>query len=240
MIVAVIGQDSKFCLQLQDLLQSQNHRVDLIPDIAKAAARLQKDPPHLAVIDGVPSLDDALEMIRTLRGHQPTRDLPILRVDPKGTTKDVVSVLDAGADDFLVRPFNGQIFLARVRTLLRRQMWSGALPAETTPAVTQLAEGGIEVRLVERLVFSDGREVMLTRLEFDLLAHLVKQKDRVLKREEILEAVWKYPENVETRTLAKHIETLRKKLGSAGKQIRTVHGVGYRFLAENSVLKPEV
>lgn len=239
MIVAVVGQDSKFCLQLQDLLQSQNHRVDLLPDVAKASGRLQRDPPHLVVIDGVPSLDDAVELIRTMRGHQPTRELPILRVDQSGSTKDVVSVLDAGADDFLVRPFNGQIFLARVRTLLRRQMWSGVLAADTEPTVTVLGEGGIEIRLVERLVFLDGREVLLTRLEFDLLVHLMKRRDQVLQRQEILEAVWKYPDDVETRTLAKHVETLRKKLGNAGKQIRTVHGVGYRFLAESSALKSE-
>jgi DNA-binding response OmpR family regulator len=236
-IIALVGQDSKFCLELQDLLQSQNHRVNLLPDLAKASSRLQSDPPHLVVIDGVPSVDDALELIRTLRSHQPTRELPVLRVDPRGSTKDVVKVLDAGADDFLVRPFNGDIFLARVRTLLRRQMWSGQLPAETEPAVTRLEAGGIDIRLVERLVFVDGAEVVLTRLEFDLLVHLMKHRDQVLKREEILEAVWKYPENVETRTLAKHIETLRKKLRDSGKQIRTVHGVGYRFIAADSALK---
>ncbi|PIP83461.1 MAG: DNA-binding response regulator [Elusimicrobia bacterium CG_4_9_14_3_um_filter_62_55] len=234
MIIALVGQDSKFCLELKDLLQSQGHRVNLVPDLAKASSRLQDDPPHMIVIDGVPSVDDALELIRTLRSHQPTRGLPILRVDPKGTPKDVVKVLDAGADDFLVRPFNGQIFLARVRTLLRRQMWSGAIPAEAEPAVTRLSAAGLELRLVERLVFVDGNEVLLTRLEFDLLAYLMKHPDEVLKRETLLEAVWKYPESVETRTLAKHVETLRKKLDKAGGSIRTVHGVGYRFFGSDA------
>ncbi|TBR25764.1 winged helix family transcriptional regulator [bacterium] len=83
--------------------------------------------------------------------------------------------------------------------------------------------------LVERTVRVDGAEVPLTRLEFELLAFLLKNKDRVLKRVEILEAVWKYPQEVETRTLDKHVETLRRKLGDSGRRLKTIHGVGYRF-----------
>jgi len=227
MIVAIVGEDSKFCLQLQDLLQTQNHTVILVSDIAKAFARLSSEPIHLVVMDGMPSKDSALELLRTLRAHKETRHLAVLAVDPKGTGKDVVEYLDTGADDFLARPFNGQIFLARVRTLLRRQLWSGTAPADT---VTHLESGDLVINLLERTVRVTGEEKLLTRLEFDLLSHLVRNKDRALERSAILDAVWKYPQGVETRTLDKHVETLRKKLAPAGKQIRTVHGVGYRFM----------
>ena len=102
-----------------------------------------------------------------------------------------------------------------------------AVPArvpEVVPTRVDVAQAGL-VRGIER----DGAEVSLARLEFELLAFLLKNKDRVLKRVEILEAVWKYPSEVETRTLDKHVETLRRKLGDAGKQLKTIHGVSYRF-----------
>ncbi|MDE2292599.1 MAG: response regulator transcription factor, partial [Elusimicrobia bacterium] len=191
-----------------------------------AAVRLAAEPGHLVVLDGVPGREDAVEFLRALRASPATRALPVLRVDPAGTTKDVVEVLDAGADDYLVKPFNGEIFLARVRTLLRRSLWSGHLSPEPVAA---LSAGPVTVNVVERRVTVSGAEAPLTRLEFDLLTHLLKNKDRVLKRVEILEAVWKYPQEVETRTLDKHVETLRRKLGEGGRLIRTVHGVGYRL-----------
>ncbi|MBI3296911.1 MAG: response regulator transcription factor [Elusimicrobia bacterium] len=232
MIVAIVGQDTKFCLQLQDLLQAQGHRVILMADAAKAAARLAAEPVHLVVLDGLPSKEAAVELLRALRAQPATRALPVLQVDPHGTTKDVVAILDAGADDYLAKPFTGDIFLARVRTLLRRSLWNGSLQPEP---VIALEAGALKLSLVERSVLSGGAQVTLTRLEFDLLAFLLKNKDRVLKRVEILEAVWKYPQEVETRTLDKHVETLRRKLGEGGRLLRTIHGVGYRLTdAESS------
>ncbi|MFH1724118.1 MAG: response regulator transcription factor [Elusimicrobiota bacterium] len=233
MLIAVVGQDSKFCLQLQDLLETQNHRVSLVPDVDHAFARLTADPVHLIVVDGLPSKDATLELIRTLRAHASTRQIPVLNVNPNGSAKEVVEVLDSGADDYLVKPFNGEIFLARVRTLLRRQIWTGTIQEDP---VTKLECGDLHVHLVERVVRVAGEERALTRLEFDLLAYLVRNQGKVFKRVDLLEAVWKYPENIETRTLDKHIETLRKKLAPMGKCIRTVHGVGYRFLDPKSPL----
>ncbi len=234
MNIAIIGNDSKFCLLLQELLEQQNHRVQLIPDVSKAFSRLLAEPVHLVVIDGVPSMEAARELVRSLRGHANTQRLPVLSVNAKATPQDVVALLDAGADDFLIKPFHGQIFLARVRALLRRQIWGGDLKDEV--AVTTLRAGSVEVRLVERSVLVDSDSIGLTRLEFDLLSFLLRNKDRVLKRQEILDAVWNYPDDVETRTLDKHVETLRRKLGTAGGLIQTVHGVGYRFVDKGSAL----
>ncbi|MBI4347807.1 MAG: response regulator transcription factor [Elusimicrobia bacterium] len=228
MHVAIVGNDSKFCLLLEELLEQQNHRVVLIADVAKASARLLAEQPQLVIIDGVPSRQAAEELVRSLRGHAATQRLPILVINPKAGPQDVVELLDAGADDFLIKPFHGQIFLARVRALLRRQIWGGALKEE--PVRTTLSGGAVEVRLVERAVFVRGSPAPLTRLEFDLLAYLLRNKDRVLPRQELLDAVWNYPEDVETRTLDKHVENVRRKLGEAGVSIQTVHGVGYRFL----------
>lgn len=227
MKVAIVGIHSQFCLQLQKLLETQSHRVSLVPEVEKAGQRLREEPAHLIVIDGVPSKDSAIELIRTLRGHGPTRRVAILNVNPSGSAADVVELLDAGADDFLAKPFNGQIFLARVRTLLRRQIWSGTIQEDP---VTRFTAGPVVIHLIERSVLVSGTEVPMTRLEFDLLTYLVRHKGETIKRANILEAVWKYPEDVETRTLDKHVENLRRKLGAPGKNIKTVHGVGYRYL----------
>ncbi|MBI5200597.1 MAG: response regulator transcription factor [Elusimicrobia bacterium] len=237
MNVAIVGNDSKFCLLLEELLEQQNHRVALLPDVAKAMQRLLAEPPHLVVVDGVPSRQAAEEFIRSLRSHGATQRLPVLVINPKAGANDVVELLDAGADDFLIKPFHGQIFLARVRALLRRQIWGGTLKEE--PVRTTLTGGPVEMRLVERAVYVSGAPAPLTRLEFDLLAYLLKNKDRVLPRQELLDAVWNYPEDVETRTLDKHVENVRRKLGEAGPSIQTVHGVGYRFLDPESPLLPK-
>lgn len=232
MHIAVVGSGSKFCAELARLLDSQSHRVAALPADAKTAARLAAEPAQLVVVEGA-AKEAGLGLIRALRSQAATRKVPILAVNPEGSVKEVVEYLDSGADDYLARPFNGEVFLARVRTLLRRQIWSGGLAEEP---VTVLGLGPLKVHLVERTVRVDGEERALTRLEFDLLAFLLRRKDEVLKRAELLEAVWKYPQEVETRTLDKHVENLRRKLGEIGKRIRTIHGVGYRFLDPQSPL----
>jgi DNA-binding response OmpR family regulator len=168
----------------------------------------------------------AAALLKFIRDDAGLRRLPILCVNPQGGSSDGVAYLDSGADDFINRPFNGQIFLARVRTLLRRRIWNGDLEEDE---VTSLRCGPLLLNLISRQALLAGIPVVLTRLEFDLLAFLVRRPDEVFKREEILENVWNYPVDVETRTLDKHVETLRRKLGAFGAAVETVHGIGYRL-----------
>ncbi|HAH07810.1 MAG TPA: hypothetical protein DCM05_15020 [Elusimicrobia bacterium] len=226
MTILLVGDDLSFCQHLRELLESQSHQV-VVSDPPKAVQAAVERRASLAVLSGAA----ALALVKTLRSQPETRQLPILQINPRGSATEVVEALDAGADDYLVKPFNGMIFLARVRTLLRRQIWAGMLKEE--PAAV-LRSSGIVLRHVERTLSVAGQEILLTRLEFDLLSFFMRNKDKALKRTEILEAVWKYPEGVETRTLDKHVETLRRKLGSCGQSIRTVHGVGYRFTEEQA------
>lgn len=227
MFITIAAADAKFSSQLKVLLEEQNHRVSVLPWAPKVLQSLKAAPPHLLVLVQPPSRDAAMSLLHSVREDSEMRQMPILCVSPKASAPDGVAALDAGADDFINRPFNPQIFLARVRTLLRRRIWSGDLEEEDT--VTSLRCGPLEMKLVSRQVSVDGEPVPLTRLEFDLLAFLLRHIDRVFKREELLEAVWNYPQNIETRTLDKHVETLRRKLGSCGPFIQTVHGVGYRL-----------
>jgi DNA-binding response OmpR family regulator len=225
MIVAVGAEDRKFATQLSALLQGHGHRVVEITSHVSAAAELKAARPHLFVVSCSAS-SGAAELIRSLRAQADFRLLPILCVDPKAGSSDTVAFLDAGADDAITRPFQPPIFLARVRTLLRRAVWAGEAPEES---VTTLSGGPIELKLVSRQALAAGRPVDLTRLEFDLLAHLLRHPERAFKRDELLAAVWNYPGNVETRTLDKHVESLRRTMGAHAELIQTVHGVGYRF-----------
>ena len=225
MIVAIGSDDAKFRAQLAALLEGNGHRVAELGALSKALAGVRAAKPHL-LVSAYSSSTEAFEFIRSLRAQSEFRLLPVLCVDPKASSGETVAFLDAGADDAISRPFQPPIFLARVRTLLRRAVWSGDAPEETA---TILTEGPITLKLVSRQTLVAGKLVELTRLEFDLLAHLLKHPDRAFKRDELLAAVWNYPGNVETRTLDKHVESLRKKVGSCAEMIQTVHGVGYRF-----------
>lgn len=225
MLIAVDAGEAKFRAQLTGLLEANGHRVVELQARAGAVADLRAAKPHLLVVACSAEGADAA-FIKTLRGQADMRLLPVLCVDPKAGPSDTVALLDAGADDAITRPFQPPIFLARVRTLLRRVVWAGDAPEEI---VTVLTGGPIELKLVSRQAIVVGKPVELTRLEFDLLAHLLKHPDRAFKRDELLAAVWNYPGNVETRTLDKHVESLRRKVGPCAALIQTVHGVGYRF-----------
>ena len=227
MKITLGAESSKFREQILALLRDQQYEVLLLERTSGALDALRASPPELLVL-GDPFLNGSLsELLRAVRSEPKLRGLPVLCIGPTAGVDAAVSGLDAGADDYIHRPFNAQIFLARVRTLLRRRVPEDAAPED---AVTVVRTGPLEIKLLSRQAFADSRPLSLTRLEFDLLAFLARRADQVFKRDELLAAVWNYPGNVETRTLDKHIEALRKKLGSCAGCIETIHGVGYRFV----------
>ena len=226
MFITIAGADRKFCAQLEALLRGQNHKVTVLQSLASVREALQALPPHLLVVAPEADGEGVGRLLKSIREDPGLRRLPVLCVNPQGGSSDGVNYLDSGADDFINRPFNGQIFLARARTLLRRRIWNGDLEEDE---VTSLRCGALLMNLVSRQVLLAGIPVVLTRLEFDLLAFLVRRPDEAFKREDILESVWNYPVDIATRTLDKHVETLRRKLGSSGSMIQTVHGIGYRL-----------
>lgn len=227
MRVTLAGSPAKFRDQLEELLSKQGFEVPVLAEPARMLDSLRAHLPQLLVIVK-PFFDEGFAAFVTgLRADARLKTLPILCVAPAAGVELAVRSLDEGADDFIYRPFNPQIFLARVRTLLRRS----PQPAEAEEeAVTVIHAGAFVIKLLSRQAAVGERTLMLTRLEFDLLAFLARRADQVFKREELLAAVWNYPGNVETRTLDKHVESLRRKLAEHAACIETVHGVGYRFL----------
>ena len=180
----------------------------------------------LVLLDlGLPDLDGS-EVCRRLRSNS---DVPIIVVSARGEELDRVLMLEMGADDYVVKPFGLRELIARIRAVARRTGSEGIRATE--PEV--LRTGDVEIDVRSRRVVAGGEDVALTPKEFDLLAHLAREPERVFTRQEILEAVWDAHWYGPTKTLDVHVASLRKKLGRPD-VIGTVRGVGFRAAAPTS------
>lgn len=167
-----------------------------------------------------------LEICRQLRRDPGYQDLPVLMLTARGETYDRVVGFEAGADDYLVKPFSMRELELRVRVLLRRQQ---TMPTEALGNEEAIQFGALTVDRPGHRVLVDNSEIACTALEFKLLTTLLERKGRVQSREVLLDDVWGTETFVSDRTVDTHIKRLREKLGPAGTYIETVRGVGYRF-----------
>ena len=177
--------------------------------------------PDLVLLDIMLPEEDGLSVLDKLRHRSDTRNLPIMMLTAKSTEYDKVIGLDAGADDYVTKPFGTMELLARVKALLRR----------TRPAADEKTYqlGELSVCPAKHSVAVSGSEVSLTLKEFELLTFLFKHQGNVLTRDQILQEIWGYEFDGENRTVDVHIRTLRSKLGICGELIETVRGIGYRI-----------
>jgi DNA-binding response OmpR family regulator len=221
--VLLVEDDVAIAGPLSRALQREGYEVDVVGDGQAALHRAGAAGPDLMVLDlGLPGMD-GLEVCRRVRADQP--DLPVLMLTARTDEVDFVVGLDAGADDYVGKPFRLAELLARVRALLRRR----------APEV--LEAGGVRLEPSARRVTVDGVEVGLANKEFELLRVLISHAGQVVSREEILREVWNDPEMKTSKTLDMHMSWLRRKLadeggsgaGGGGKRISTVRGVGFRF-----------
>jgi DNA-binding response OmpR family regulator len=180
--------------------------------------------PDLVILDLNLPVVSGGEVCRILRQGAATRELPIIMLTARTSESDRVDGLDLGADDYITKPFSLRELAARVRAVLRRGVrTAGAARADTFQGKHLTADFDAVAIAV------DGAAVRLTRREFELLRFLVENRNRVLSRDRLLERVWGYERFVETRSVDVHVGRLRAKLGTAGRQIETVIGLGYRF-----------
>src|SRR5262252_4354810 len=181
-------------------------------------------PPDLIILDLNLPVVSGVEVCRILRSRPDVPRVPIIMLTARTSEDDRVAGLDHGADDYVTKPFSLRELSARVRAALRR----GVAAEEWRP---HNYRGERLVADFDAVAVSvDGQGVRLTRREFELLQYLVQNKNRVVSRDRLLERVWGYERLVETRSVDVHVGRLRNKLRTAGHQIETVVGLGYRFV----------
>ena len=198
--------------------------VDVVSSGDAALKAVHDTPPDLVILDlNLPSIDGT-EVCRLIRARPATAALPIIMLTARTAESDRVLGLDLGADDYVTKPFSLRELAARVRAVLRRR-------TGTKGGNVSLYRGRHLVADFDAvLVTVDGEPIRLTRREFELLRCLVENRNRVLSRDRLLERVWGYEQFIETRSVDVHVGRLRSKLGSAGPQIETVVGLGYKFV----------
>ena len=179
--------------------------------------------PSLVLLDIMLPEEDGISVLKTLRSSARTCRLPVIMLTAKGTEYGKVLGLDAGADDYLAKPFGMMELLSRIRALLRR----------TQQETDTYRCGVLAVDQARHTVTVNGQEVALTQKEFEVLCLLLKNKGQVLSRERLIEDVWGYAFTGESRTVDVHVRTLRQKLGEAGAYIETVRGYGYKISRES-------
>lgn len=177
--------------------------------------------PDLILLDIMLPEEDGLRILRKLRENSATKRLPVMMLTAKDTEYDAVLGLDSGADDYVQKPFRMMELLSRVKALLRRTEERERKPAEFRLAELYVSPG-------QHLVQVGGEPVVLTRKEFELLCLLLENLDIVLTRDQLLSHIWGEGAAKESRTVDVHVRTLRQKLGSAGRLIETVRGIGYK------------
>ena len=183
---------------------------------------IRQNPPDLVILDlMLPGLD-GLELTRILKRDARTNQIPLLMLTAKGEEVDRIVGLELGADDYITKPFSPREVVLRVKAVLRRGRGS-------EEQKDYLEIGSIRLDVAGHRLFLDDAEIPLTATEFRLLKILLERCNRVQTRESLLTEVWRYSEDVDSRTVDTHIRRLRRKLGPEADRIETVVGVGYRL-----------
>ena len=183
---------------------------------------LEEQTPDLILLDIMLPEEDGLEILKKLRKRSDTRQLPIAMLTAKGSEYDTVKGLDSGADDYIPKPFRMMELVSRVKALLRRA-------GHTEEAEQDYVLGCLTVSRQKHQVKVDGEEIILTLKEFEMLLLLISNPGIVFTRAQLLDKIWGYQFDGESRTVDVHIRTLRQKLGKAGQYIETVRGMGYKI-----------
>ena len=191
------------------------------PDGDRFYQEMKNKIPSLVILDVMLPDVDGFTILKQLKNSEQTKDMPVIMLTAKGSESDKVRGLDEGADDYVTKPFGVMELLSRVKAVLRR---TGLAYEEKEIVIDNLI-----LNKKRHEVIADGQEINLTLKEFELLNYLMENRGIVLSRDKILEKIWGYEFERETRTVDVHIRRLRHKLGVCGDNIQTVRGLGYRI-----------
>lgn len=201
-------------------LRSQDFEVETFADGKEFWKAVQQHVPALVLLDIMLPGESGTEILDKIRKDPQLRSLPVIMLTAKTSEYDIVRGLDGGADDYVCKPFGIVELISRIRSVLRRSK-----PQRREGSIYSF--GPVSLDGEKHVVTVNGEPCHLTVKEFELLRYLLVNIDIVLKREQIMEAVWGFTYEGESRTIDMHIKSLRQKLGDGGHIIRTVRGVGY-------------
>ena len=225
--ILLVEDDAALRLALSDRLSSEGYEVDTVRDGRTGAARASEAVHDLVLLDVMLPEKDGFEVVRDLRGRGVRT--PVLMLTARAAPTDKVVGLQAGADDYLTKPFEFVELLARIRAMLRRAAWAAARRRTVT-----LRAGDLHVDFEKAEARNDGHSVELSAKEWQLLRYFAENPGVVLSRNELLDAVWGQDAMPSTRTVDVHVARLRQKLEAEAehpKVIVTVRGLGYKLSA---------
>ena len=218
--ILVVDDDVALAEMIGIVLQNEGYDVVFCPDGSAALTQFQENNPDLVLLDVMLPGMDGFDVCRAIRR---VSDAPIVMLTARSDTADVVTGLEAGADDYVPKPFKPKELVARVRARLRGR--------EDSQADEGLSLQDLSIDVAGHIVKREGRVIALTPLEFDLLVTLARSPWKVFSREELLEQVWGYRHAADTRLVNVHVQRLRSKIERDPERpelVVTVRGVGYR------------
>jgi len=219
-LIMVVDDDQDLAEMLGIVLTGSGYEVDLVNSGDQVMTLFDAHQPDLILLDVMLPGMDGVEVCKAVRAKSM---VPIVMLTAKGDTQDVVLGLEAGADDYIVKPFNPNELIARLKVRLRR--------ITSNTGATQLKIGDVVIDQVAHTIIKNGNTIPLTRLEFDLLLALAREPGRVFTREALLDEVWGYQNAADTRLVNVHVQRLRAKIEADVNNpliIQTVRGVGYK------------
>ncbi|HZZ38959.1 MAG TPA: response regulator transcription factor [Acidobacteriaceae bacterium] len=232
--ILVVEDESNLAQGLLFNLQAEGHTVSVAPDGETALESLQNERFDAVVLDVMLPGRNGFEISSTLRAQD--NYVPILMLTARGRPEDIVQGFAAGADDYLPKPFDLNVLLARLSALLRRMSWPHGTPAKghADDATAEFAFAGRRIDFDALELHTTDRIVRLTLMEADLLRFLVRNREKIVSRKELLEQVWHVREDTDTRAIDNFIVRLRRYIEddpAVPRHLQTIRGVGYRFVA---------
>tara|TARA_B100001175_G_scaffold99836_1_gene84548 strand:- start:11763 stop:12449 length:687 start_codon:yes stop_codon:yes gene_type:complete len=221
--ILVIEDEPDIQKNLEYNISREGFNVFTASSIADAEVIIKSKEISLMLLDLMLPDGSGLDLCRSIKSDPKTESIPIIILTAKDDEVDRVVGFELGADDYVTKPFSVRELILRVKAVLKR----GQAKKEIVEVERQFGDLKIDINSHE--VFVDNNQINLTALEFKLLNKLVETRGRVQSRDQLLEQVWGYSFGVTTRTVDTHIKRLRSKLGSMGKYVQTIRGVGYKF-----------
>lgn len=204
-------------------LKTSEFQVMGFENAASFYKRMKEQQPDLILLDIMLPDEDGVSILKKLKSRPDTENIPVIMMTAKSSEYDKVLGLDSGADDYITKPFGVMELISRVKAVIRRSDRSKGSAGE----VLKIGELVLDEQKHE--VYARGQEVSLTFKEFELLSYLMKNRGLVLSRDKILNTIWNYEYEGESRTVDVHIGSLRQKLGTCGDFIKTIRGIGYKI-----------